>query len=284
MPQHTALFWFLDDLFHQFLFYFGGIVGTLIFVIEKWKKKPVQWRWVGAFLLFCLFVACFQVFVDEHRNSQRLIEDKTRLSSENGQMQSKLDAKQNEVDYLRDHQHIQITETAGVDPRIGNILARLDKEEESLRSEPAKNLKRGLVDVAKNMLSAFQAEQMKTNAAQQRIENERISTYYPPHPTPDQQIAIRAQEVAQWQKDNQETVDAWNQMEYSLRAQMMAQYGPQAIALLEQLQTLGKDQTGLSPSDLDSAIRTCTFTGAGSAYWQTQECAERLSVIAQKMH
>lgn len=42
---HGDLYLFLSDLLHQILFYFGGVVSMLIFLWEKWKEKPVQWKW-----------------------------------------------------------------------------------------------------------------------------------------------------------------------------------------------------------------------------------------------
>jgi len=81
---HSLLWLFLDDLFHQVLFYFGGVVAMGILIWEKKNDRPIHWRWVFYFFLFCLVVSCFQAWVDEHHNSVRLIEDKTALSAQLG--------------------------------------------------------------------------------------------------------------------------------------------------------------------------------------------------------
>ena len=109
ISQHSLLYFFLVDLFHQILFYFGGVVSMLMLLWEKFRERPIQWRLIGAFFLFCLFVSCFQVWIDEHHNAETLIEQKAKLASENDQLQTKLDNKQNEVDWLRDHQQIVVT-------------------------------------------------------------------------------------------------------------------------------------------------------------------------------
>jgi hypothetical protein len=80
--SNTLLWFFLSDLFHQLLFYFGGVVAMLILLWEKWRKTSVNWKWAGAFFLFCLFVSCFQAFVDEHHNSQQLIQEKSDLAGQ----------------------------------------------------------------------------------------------------------------------------------------------------------------------------------------------------------
>ncbi len=84
MESHSLFWLFADDLFHQVLFYFGTVVAMSIFLWEKKTEKPIQWKWIAAFFLFCLFVSCFQAWIDEHHNSDRLIEDKTALSEQMG--------------------------------------------------------------------------------------------------------------------------------------------------------------------------------------------------------
>lgn len=75
---------FVYDLFHQIFFYFGTVVAMGILLYEKYSGKPLRWSWVAAFFLFCLFVSCYQAWVDEHRNSDELIKDKLDLSMQLG--------------------------------------------------------------------------------------------------------------------------------------------------------------------------------------------------------
>ena len=80
MGAMHSLFWlFITDIFHQILFYFGGVVGVAIVLVEKKRKRPISWRLVFYFFLFCLFVSCFQAWIDEHHNSELLI-SKNRIS------------------------------------------------------------------------------------------------------------------------------------------------------------------------------------------------------------
>jgi hypothetical protein len=79
-----TLWLFLNDIFHQVLFYFGTVAAMSIFLWEKRTGRPVQWKWISAFFLFCLFVSCFQAWIDEHNNSDRLIQDKLTLSEQVG--------------------------------------------------------------------------------------------------------------------------------------------------------------------------------------------------------
>jgi len=108
-----------------------------IFIWEKKTERDVEWRWVGAFFLFCLFVSCFQAFVDEHHNSSLLISEKSQLVSDKYALQSKLDAKQQEVDYLRDHQQVRVEGGNALDPRVATILDRLNRENLSLKNNPS---------------------------------------------------------------------------------------------------------------------------------------------------
>ncbi len=86
----------------------------LILLWEKWKGKPIQWRWIATFFLWCLFVSCYQAWIDEHHNSEALITDKNKLASDNWSLQNKLDTKQGEVDWLRDHRSDVIVQPARV--------------------------------------------------------------------------------------------------------------------------------------------------------------------------
>jgi len=82
-PMASSLFLlFLNDLLHQILFYFGTVVAMGILLWEKKRDTPIHWRWVGIFFLFCLFVSCFQAWIDEHHNTEQLIKDKSDTTSE----------------------------------------------------------------------------------------------------------------------------------------------------------------------------------------------------------
>lgn len=280
MEKHTVLFWFLSDLFHQFLFYFGGVVAMGILIWEKRTDRRVEWKWISAFFLFCIFVSYFQAFVDEHRNSTVLIEQKAQLVSDKNELQQKLDAKQAEVDYLRDHQQIHIEAGTGApDPNIAAILDRLNRSEETLKSQPKQEIKKSLFVLTKEMLTAFEKQKAASDGVESKIDQQRLSTPMgnPNDPTQKQQLQAR------WQTENQQLTSAWMQMEANLRGAMMAEYSPRSVALLEQVQTMGESQTGISDKDLQQGIQECTTTAAGSAYWGIQKCAQRLSIIAQKM-
>jgi hypothetical protein len=124
--SHILLWLFLDDLFHQILFYFGTVLAMLIFVWERLREKNVSLKWIAAFSLFCLFVSCFQAWIDEHHNSETLIEEKSKLVSEKWSLQNKLDNKQLEVDWLRDHRY------SGEDPKLNLALLTLTERSQKL--------------------------------------------------------------------------------------------------------------------------------------------------------
>jgi hypothetical protein len=163
--MRSALFLFAYDLFHQVLFYFGTVAAMVIFLLEKISKKPVPWRWILPLFLFLLFVSSFHAWIDEHRNSEALIQEKARLTSDNQTLQRKLDAKQIEADWLRDHQQVHVEGGSALDPRVATILDRLNRENQALRTEPGKSYKKGLVDLAKEMLDFFQKERIPYDQA-----------------------------------------------------------------------------------------------------------------------
>ena len=73
---------FIYDLFHQILFYFGTVGAMLILLWEKVFKRALHLKTVLVVAGFCLFLSCFQAWVDEHHNSEQLIRDKAQLSAE----------------------------------------------------------------------------------------------------------------------------------------------------------------------------------------------------------
>jgi len=243
----------------------------LIFIWEKWKKKPVEWKWIGAFFLFSLFVSCFQAWIDEHHNSDRLIEEKAKLTSDNNGLQTKLDAKQVEVDFLRDHQQITVQGGNTLDPRVASILDRLNKENQSLRDEPEKALKKSLIRLTQEMLQFFQ----KQRQANDKVFNESV------HAPVSSDPAVRQ---AEWNQQTQKLTTAWMQMDAAIQAAMLTDYGPRAVALLEQLRERGENLSAIPEKDIDDATSRCSVTHGGASYWGIQMCGERLAVIAQKMH
>jgi arginine exporter protein ArgO len=75
MAGMSTFFLFISDLFHQVLFYLG-VVGTGVFLIEKLWKPIERKRWFVIAGLICLFVACYQGWLDEHRNTETVIAEK----------------------------------------------------------------------------------------------------------------------------------------------------------------------------------------------------------------
>lgn len=75
MASMSTFFLFISDLFHQVLFYFGGVFAMGVFVIEK-IYKPIKKSWFLGASLVCLFVACYQGWLDEHRNTETVIAEK----------------------------------------------------------------------------------------------------------------------------------------------------------------------------------------------------------------
>jgi hypothetical protein len=80
----SVLFLFLYDFSHQVLFYFGAVGGVAVLIYDKWKDKPLQIRPVMILLGICIFVSCFQAWVDEHRNSEQLKIEKALSVGESG--------------------------------------------------------------------------------------------------------------------------------------------------------------------------------------------------------
>jgi hypothetical protein len=131
---HSAPVLFAKDLFHQILFYFGGVAAMGILIWEKKSRKSIRWSGIFSLFLFCLFVSCFQAWLDEHNNSQLLIKQKSALTSQ-------ANAQLARINWLEDHQQIHV-EASAIDPDLSKLLARLSSEDSSLKSEPHKDLKK----------------------------------------------------------------------------------------------------------------------------------------------
>jgi hypothetical protein len=103
---------FITDLFHQILFYFGGVAAMGLLLWEKFSEKPVPWRWISPILLGCLFVSCYQAWLDEHRNSEQLIEEKLNISRQLGFWEGQSFAKDDAI-RVRDQLLLQGLQTLG---------------------------------------------------------------------------------------------------------------------------------------------------------------------------
>jgi arginine exporter protein ArgO len=79
MAGMSTFFLFISDLFHQALFYVG-VLGTAVFLIEKLWRPIERKRWFVSAGLICLFVACYQGWLDEHRNTETVIAEKASES------------------------------------------------------------------------------------------------------------------------------------------------------------------------------------------------------------
>jgi hypothetical protein len=267
---HSLVWLFVTDLFHQFLFYFGGVVAVVILIWEKRSAKPAPWRLIFSLLLACVFLSSFQAWIDEHRNAETLINEKAKLSSANSALQQKLDAKQIEVDWLRDHQQVHVESGNALDPRVASILDRLNRENQTLRNTPGNNLKKNLVNLAKEMADFFQKvripyEQASSEMSQPQLGSDAVS--------PQQRWAQHTNNLAR----------ASIQMDATIQDAMLSSFSPRALIVLEELRTQGEKLTGLKDADINEASHRCSVPSGGS-YWGIQFCIERLSGLVQQMH
>jgi len=115
----SNVFDYLYAVFAHWLTTFGGIAVLAFLLYEKYWKKETHAKvfWWTAFALLC--VSFYQAWLDEHRNLQTVISEKAQLSSEAGGLQIRMEAKdaelldkQSQIDWLRNHQIIQIAEPA----------------------------------------------------------------------------------------------------------------------------------------------------------------------------
>ncbi len=149
METHSLIWLFADDLFHQILFYFGTVVAMGILFWEKKTDEPIQWRWILSFFLFCLFVSCFQAWLDEHHNSERLIEEKLALSKQAGFWEGQSYAKDEAIRW-RDSLLFENMKTLGVTQQTENqtqqSLTNLSgKIFDSTKPEPIRITNRAMV-------------------------------------------------------------------------------------------------------------------------------------------
>jgi hypothetical protein len=71
----NSFFLFLSDLFHQALFYIGGVFAFFVMFIEK-IYKPIKKEWFLIIAAIFFFFATYQTWIDEHRNTQAVIAEK----------------------------------------------------------------------------------------------------------------------------------------------------------------------------------------------------------------
>ena len=77
-----VLYKFLYDLFHQVQFYVGGVLALLEMFMLKMLDTPLGKKLFTGLALFFIFVASFQAWVDEHKNSEQLAKDKSAIAGE----------------------------------------------------------------------------------------------------------------------------------------------------------------------------------------------------------
>ena len=99
--QHHWLFF--GNVAAHWVALMSGIASVIVATYENIREKPILARWFWVVALVCLAGACDGAWRDEHRNSEVLIGEKLALSAENGSLKAKLDERQREVDWLRDH-------------------------------------------------------------------------------------------------------------------------------------------------------------------------------------
>ncbi len=78
----NALYLFLWDLAHQILFYIGGFLALVEWIMVKYLNTPLEKRVFTGLVLVLLFVASFQAWVDEHHNAEQLTKEKANIAGE----------------------------------------------------------------------------------------------------------------------------------------------------------------------------------------------------------
>lgn len=76
------LYLYLWDLAHQVLFYIGGILALIEWLMVKYVDTPIEKRFFTGIVLVLLFIASFQAWVDEHHNSEQLTTEKASAVGE----------------------------------------------------------------------------------------------------------------------------------------------------------------------------------------------------------
>ena len=76
---------FFGAIVNHWLFSFGGVVLLIFAIAEKIHKKDTEeWLFLGGAIV-CLFIACYGAWVDEHQNTQTVIEEKARETGDLGE-------------------------------------------------------------------------------------------------------------------------------------------------------------------------------------------------------
>ncbi|MFZ3341392.1 MAG: hypothetical protein WA213_10955 [Terriglobales bacterium] len=76
------LYLFSWDLAHQVLFYIGGLLALVEWIMVKYLNTPIEKHVFTGVVLGLMFIASFQVWLDEHHNSEELIKEKSQLVGE----------------------------------------------------------------------------------------------------------------------------------------------------------------------------------------------------------
>ena len=151
--------------------------------------------------------------------------ENTNLKTEKGSLTGKMDAKDQEISWLRNHQTMVIAPPDNT--KITQILQKLAEDNQALRAEPKNSLKKRGLQVSHDIL------QMLSDKKQ------------PPLP-----IGLR----------DSATMDDYSQ-KYTLwmneiKATYLRDYAPEAIAVLTEMKTQGIDTKGQFGGD---AISNCRF-------------------------
>ncbi len=239
----------------------------LILLWEKYKEKPIQWKWIGAFFLFCLFVSCFQAWIDEHHNSQILVSQKADLAAEKNALNQKLDIKQAEVDWLRDHRVFELP-TGKADPLIGKALdanARAMEQLAGREKNRMDTIKKRALEVSSEMLTFLGEEEKKRLTIP-------VPTFAPASASADERQRL-------WNEETARMSNAYMQIEGEIQSKAVNGFRPTAMAILEQIRDEGEKQTGIKDEEITLTVRDCQISHS----YTIKECATKLGVIARKM-
>jgi len=266
--MNSTFFLFCRDVYNQFLFYFGGALSTGLLIYEHFKKA-ISRKAIACFFLFCLSVSSYQAWTDEHRNASVLIDEKSHLTAENTMLQLKVASQQTTIEYLRDHRTFSVNSVGGPDPQITQILQQLTAGTQGLHTQPGKAVKNGLVNLVKEM-AAYLTTQKKAN--------DKVSANFQAAPMgADEQTRAEA-----WKARNQASMNAELEMESNLHTTMLTNFGPRAMALLEEVKQIGASNSGVTEKDIEEATRFCTSSSTAT-FWGFQECIPKLALVSQKL-
>jgi hypothetical protein len=120
-----SLYLFLWDLFHQVLFYIGGVLAFAEMVMLKWLATPLEKKVFTGLAVACLFIASFQAWIDEHHNVEVLITEKSHAIEEREFWKGQSYAKDQSVrdrDALLDHNIGALSDTQSALANLSNKI------------------------------------------------------------------------------------------------------------------------------------------------------------------